>query len=239
MIEYNYKEAVKRLFILVVYSAKNGMLLSETFRVLKDEVNSYPQLTKAERYRIYSVCCDLARIGKHKGWEVRFSLDKTFRRIYRPCKSAWLGVFHRNKNLKLKEMLRDKDNIFFICPKHLNCADDHKDLEGKIYVDKFWRGKVLGADEEYAVLSYIKNHKVRSVQKMIKAPYYLTTRKGCRHCFIPVETATVLKCSAKSISAQFDVDEGWAEDSYYHTRMRAYAYIYNNVFNYFGFRKFI
>ena len=42
------------------------------------------------------------------------------------------------------ELSNPGGTILFLCSKHNNCADDHKNYQGKIYIDRFWRQKVSG-----------------------------------------------------------------------------------------------
>lgn len=85
---------------------------------------------------------------------------------------------------------------FFLCSWHDDPALDHKDLQGKIFVDEKWpkRNKKIAA--------YIKNHNIMTVQEAMGPPHYLITRPYCRHWLIPVSTYTVLHNSLVAIRRQ-------------------------------------
>lgn len=91
-----------------------------------------------------------------------------------------------NESLELAEL--DK-KIFFVASSHDDCAEDHKEAQGKVYVDQNWR-KIIGNNER--VMNYINAHNIDSVQYIINGPVYFITRPNCRHYFVRYSAEDVL-----------------------------------------------
>lgn len=93
--------------------------------------------------------------------------------------------------------------VFYLCSVHTGPAEDHKEWQGKIYVDRFWRSVMEGARCTAAqikgVEAYIRNHNILTLQEVVNHKPYLITRPYCRHFFIPVSTVEVLGSSLNSI----------------------------------------
>lgn len=222
---YNYKRALRSLFVLIADSSERRRTLLETSKLLRAKISRYDGLSPREKYRIYSACYDTARIGRHKGWEKEFVTNKVFSEMFKACRSVQAAVQRKEKKAAVKEELRSGNTIFFLCSSHKNCASDHIDYQGKIYVDRFWRQKVSGA-EYRAVASYISNRYVSTIQGVMGEPVYMTTRPYCKHYFIPLDTATVLSKSVNSIRKELEkrkpIDTDYREE-YYEVRQSVFA----------------
>ena len=85
--------------------------------------------------------------------------------------------------------------IFYACSSHSKPAKDHKDYQGKIYVDRYWRKYCTGTVPEWmmmAIEEFIQKNEILTVQKIMGPPVWLATRPFCRHVFVPVNTLSVL-----------------------------------------------
>jgi hypothetical protein len=71
--------------------------------------------------------------------------------------------------------------VFYACNVYQDCADDHKDFQGKVYYDK--RYLTMGFDEETirAIERAIRQRQMLAVQDVRDGKPYLTTRPNCRH----------------------------------------------------------
>lgn len=87
---------------------------------------------------------------------------------------------------------------FFLCSSHPKPAKDHAAWEGKMYYDEDWEQYAAEADHD-AIRAYIRNHKLRSVQWVVGAPVYLTTRRNCKHYLTPIPLDEALHASARSL----------------------------------------
>ena len=106
----------------------------------------------------------------------------------------------RERAIESKEQIAkarasDKKVIFYVCSKHVGSAKDHKDWQGKVYVDRFWRAILKSTDTEWMIPQverYIVENDVRTIQWVMGPPVWLTVRPYCTHWFAPVLTSTVL-----------------------------------------------
>lgn len=95
---------------------------------------------------------------------------------------------------------RAGQGVFYLCSWHINPAEDHKDWQGRIYVDRFWRNILQGDVARLkAVEAYIRNRNIKTVQWVTGAPVYMITRPYCRHFFTGLDTDEVLGASLKKI----------------------------------------
>lgn len=178
------------LVIRAIDAKKSLQTISEMIRGL---VNSYQSLNRNERYELYSDLYDLARACKSQvgeNWKTLVARRNTFVRIDITARRVFAEMKLRQRRSEAREAVR-AGFIFFICSEHNDPADGHADLQGKVYVDRYWRQKVSG--QKYnAVAAYIKNHNCMTLQEAMKGPFWLTTRMYCKHFFIPLEIDTVL-----------------------------------------------
>lgn len=210
---FSYKKATQRILMYLVDSLEKGKSLQRISEGLRNIVNSYFELNRDEKYRIYLDAYNLARAAKTSpNWEKKLAEKGSFDKIVTGCRVAKSRVNMRHKKGAIRTDLKNPENIFFICSVHEKPAPDHANYQGKIYVDRFWRTKVSGV-YFYSVLSYIKNHNTATVQEIMKAPVFLCTRPNCKHYFIPLQTLSVLRSSEKKIREEigYHRDLPWTE----------------------------
>ena len=222
---FNYKGLVSRAFSYINDAVLKGKRLGQIKEELRDLVNSYAGLNKDERYDIYWSCLKVCRAARRsKTLQKYIAMTKSFDEIMSAARRTKGTYELRVRRRATREALDDKETIFFLCSTHPNCAEGHKQFQGKILVDRFWRTKVKGFDY-YKVWSYIKNHNVMTVQESMQEPYWLITRKYCRHILIPMSTNAVLTTSQKKLSKTYGqtYELGYDRDEYYKVRKRVYA----------------
>lgn len=183
---------------------QNGLKLKQISSDLRDIVNSYAGLNRNERYWIYLECYKLCRAAKRsrQGWQKYMGLYQNYDKVLRAVRKVKASSELRHKKAVVYTEMKFTDKIFWLCSCHSSCAEDHINFQSKIFVDRFWRQKVSGK-EYYSVLSYIKNRDIKTVQEIMGPPVYLTTRPYCRHYFIGIDTASVLKSSPKKLANEF------------------------------------
>ena len=81
--------------------------------------------------------------------------------------------------------------IFYITSFYGDCAPDHADYQGKIYVDKDWES-LAPNDRIDEIRSYINSNKILTVQEVTENKPFLTTRPNCRHYFQYISIDEVL-----------------------------------------------
>lgn len=110
-------------------------------------------------------------------------------------------VEERDKTTAIRETLsngREQKKIFYLASSHNDCAIDHKEWQGKIYVDENWKKYVT--DAEFGdVAQYIAMNNIQTFQWVIGQPVWLITRPNCRHYFKVMDTKDVLGKSVQTL----------------------------------------
>ncbi|HOH95159.1 MAG TPA: hypothetical protein PK612_03270, partial [Bacilli bacterium] len=96
----------------------------------------------------------------------------------------------------------DDPKIFYICSRHNDCAVDHKDYQGKVYIDANWREVVKDDKEILKIEQYIRNFGVDTYQWVIFEPVWLVVRPNCRHYFKDLRVSEVLGNKVENILKQ-------------------------------------
>ena len=86
--------------------------------------------------------------------------------------------------------------IFYITSFYGDCAPDHADYQGKIYVDEKWES-MAPKDRLEEIRNYINANKILTVQEVTQNPPFLTTRPNCRHYFQYIDIDSVLGAKTK------------------------------------------
>lgn len=105
-----------------------------------------------------------------------------------------------NKKYIVEKTLEDNrkleiPKIFYLTSSHNDSADDHKDWQGKIYVDEKWT-TIYNTQE---VREYIRKNNIKTFQWVISNPVWFTTRPNCRHYFKSLKTEEVLGKDVKTL----------------------------------------
>lgn len=223
--KYNYKNLIKRGFIYINKAVENKYYLKQISSDLRELVNSYSGLNRNERYWLYEELYTLARKAKSSGekWQETLSRRSNYDAVLSTARKVKRNSELRAKRQALYEAMHTEGVIFFLCSYHNNPADDHKDYQGHIFVDKFYRTKVPGR-LYYAVNSYIKNHNIQTVQEIMGPPVYLCVRPYCKHYFIGLDTSTVLHNSRSKLVKEYGTTKEvlYTEDEYYDLRSKVY-----------------
>lgn len=113
----------------------------------------------------------------------------------------------------------DLDNlkIFYLASWHQDSAKDHKDYQGKIYVDENWEKVNLPFQIKNAIRYYIKSHRVKTMQWVIGSPVWFITRPNCRHYFKNVSVKEVLDSSSKDLIKKYDLSTAIGNRQYLQT----------------------
>lgn len=85
-----------------------------------------------------------------------------------------------------------KKPIFFLASWHSDCAEDHEQAQGHVYLDREWRRKVKGEGLRRAVEQEVSDRDMQYFQDIIFRPTWLITRPNCRHYFRPLRTEDVI-----------------------------------------------
>jgi hypothetical protein len=89
---------------------------------------------------------------------------------------------------------REKGNVFYLASSHNDCAKDHVDYQGKMYVDRIHPKELNG---------YIRQHDIKTIQWVMGKPVWFITRPYCRHYFVSIPTEQVLHKSIKKLKKRY------------------------------------
>jgi len=73
--------------------------------------------------------------------------------------------------------------VFYIVNVFADCADDHKDYQGRIYYDDRYNSFPLKEQVKDQISLLIKSENLLSIQEVRDGAPFLTTRPNCRHAF--------------------------------------------------------
>lgn len=133
---------------------------------------------------LYDAILQQSKIGIEKGLPIKIN-----NRNYEYKSFMEMQVRTRISNQIIEQQMElniDTQNVFFIVNSFGDCADDHKDLQGKIYYDERYKSFNIPKEVKEQVTKIIKDKDMMSMQKVIEKPYWLTKRPNCRHRFVPI-----------------------------------------------------
>lgn len=102
-------------------------------------------------------------------------------------------IAESEKNSAIKTEIaenRAKGKWFYLASSHNDCAKDHLEWQGKLYVD---------AEAPEEVLQYAKARELYTVQYVMDSPAWLITRPNCRHYFVALTEKEVRGSSMKEL----------------------------------------
>ena len=76
--------------------------------------------------------------------------------------------------------------VFYISNHFADCADDHKDYQGRIYYDERYATFGYDAETLARIQTLISSKRMLGVQSVREQAPYLTTRPNCRHTLTPI-----------------------------------------------------
>ena len=195
MKSFNYKTQAKWVFsyidrVRAAVVEKNTVV---SYKKIQKDVtnwlNKVENLSQNQRKQLNEV---FMRVIKKTVSGANFGFEKkNFDELYKACRRVQLDVRQKAKLDSVRAQLKDSDSVFVMCSKHYPVAPDHKDYQGKLYVNQNWRNLVQGRYYR-AVSEYIQNEGLLTIQSVMKNPPYLITRPNCRHKLTVVPVSAVL-----------------------------------------------
>lgn len=82
--------------------------------------------------------------------------------------------------------------VFYLASSHNDCAEDHIDYQGKIYIDEKWKDLVKSKEIKDEIQKYVNIHNTKTFQWVIGKPVWFITRPNCRHYMKALTTEDVL-----------------------------------------------
>jgi hypothetical protein len=117
------------------------------------------------------------------------------------------------------EKNRELENpkVFYLASQHKDSASDHKDYQGKMYIDEKWRSVVKDKDQVKAIEQYISKHDVKTIQWVTGEPVWFITRPNCRHYFMELGTVEVLGLSKTKLLEKYKMETAIGNREYLQT----------------------
>lgn len=113
---------------------------------------------------------------------------------------------------KLKNSTDKLGIIFFIASAHADCADDHIDYQGKIYVKEDWQ-RYIKPERIDEIQSFINKNNIATMEWVISKPVYFTTRPNCRHYFRPITIEQALNKSLNELHKELNTKKPKTSES--------------------------
>lgn len=172
---------------------KELVLFISTVRLTPTEINELWQLC----VYLYNSMSKKVRGNRTDNSRVYESMRKFIPFLEKIKNEIGKSIEIRDKK-KYLDNLTDK-GIFYLCSSHTDCAKDHLDYQGKMYVSTDWRNRCPDEATKNRVRAYIRNHKCKTIEEIVGAPVYMTTRPNCRHYFIRMEVEEVMHNSINKL----------------------------------------
>lgn len=127
------------------------------------------------------------------------------RNVYQEMKSISYE-YAQKEEAEMKEKIINQDlktpvngKIFFLISKHDDCAIDHKDFQGKLYVNAYWKNIVKNEALRKTINDFISKNNIKTFQWVIGKPVWMITRPNCRHYYELLTINDVLNNSVNNL----------------------------------------
>lgn len=135
--------------------------------------------------------------------------DEIVKAFNRSKRREWAKTKKLHVDSRMKMLRAMEDPIVFqLVSSHQKPAEGHKDLQGHLLIDRFWKetleSKGVPPERIREIAKFVKSNDIRTVQWAMGAPCYLIVRPNCRHRLIPVRTDDALSLSLKSLNARLN-----------------------------------
>lgn len=111
--------------------------------------------------------------------------------------------------------------IFYLASKHNDSATDHKDWQGKVYIDEKWLHLNLPDSVANSIKQYILKNNIKTMQWVIGKPVWFVTRPNCRHYFKDITLKEALGSSKTSLIEKYGLTTPIGDRQYMQTISKA------------------
>ena len=87
---------------------------------------------------------------------------------------------------------RNLQKVFYLASSHEDCAEDHKNYQGRLYIDERYKTILDDDNVKAQVEAFVKKHNIKTFQWVVGKPVWFITRPNCRHFFKAINTDEVL-----------------------------------------------
>ena len=159
-----------------------GVVIGSARQYYKGSVSKIWRLNKTDD--LYNTILEQSKEGIEKGLPIKINNRNYEFKSYMEMK---VRTTISNQIVEQQmDLNTETQNVFFIVNSFGDCADDHKNLQGKIYYDDRYKSFTIPKEVKEQIANIINQKQLMSMQAAIKKPYWLTTRPNCRHRFVPI-----------------------------------------------------
>lgn len=224
------------LLVAIKREISHGKGIIAAAQKCKEYIKNLAEFNVREKYAMYKACLKLIRLGTVKGKSWSGPNNTQYKEFHGKISNA---CEHRNargrtetvrEELRAGRELQGLYGIFFLCSSHNMPAPDHKDWQGKVYIDRFWK-KTVGFNARLLtrIEKYVSENSIKTVQEICSEPVYMITRPHCKHFFIPLSTNEVLdslgidEIRTNHPESYTDERKGASRKKFYRMRKRAHT----------------
>lgn len=102
-----------------------------------------------------------------------------------------------------KNRVQTNARIFYLASSHGDCAVDHKDYQGKLYIDQAWDKYIKDEELVKQIKEFINTNDIKTIQWVINKPVWFVTRPNCRHYFKVLTLEEVLSNNIAYLIIQY------------------------------------
>lgn len=122
-----------------------------------------------------------------------------------------------NKQIVKRDSGYENLKLFYLASKHKDSATDHKDYQGKVYIDEKWVHLNIPDNVANAIKEYINRNNVKTMQWVIGKPVWFITRPNCRHYFKDLTLKETLENSKTSLIERYGLSTPIGDRRYMQT----------------------
>ena len=119
---------------------------------------------------------------------------------------------------ELKENRKlENPKIFYLASEHNDSAEDHKDYQGKIYIDEKWKSLIKDKSLKEEIERYIQLNNIKTFQWVTFRPVWFITRPNCRHYFKSLTADEVLGNTRRNLINKYNMHTAIGDREYLQT----------------------
>jgi hypothetical protein len=110
-----------------------------------------------------------------------------------------------------------KGRVFYLASAHDDSATDHKDYQGKVYVDEKWESIVQSKKLQKMIRDFISRNHIKTLQWVTGKPVWFITRPNCRHYFMELGINEVLEIPKTKLLEKYKMETAIGNRQYLQT----------------------
>lgn len=182
---------------------ESPMTLREIDIKVYEKVYELPLLNVRDAALVARTLCEMGRLARmNPGYLAsKAAFDKLYAACYRAeTKSIGREVGKRIQTGLALNRSRAIPVIAYVCTSHQNPREEHKALQGRLYVDRYWR-EALRRSGHGGLISDLERWlpDLMTVQEAVKGPHWLMTAPNCHHALLPIPTAELVRYGSEEI----------------------------------------